>query len=142
MTAGLLLAGACAVSPPKLEASDAWARESASSSTAAYLTIANRGGADDRLVAVQSSRGTAGVHVTTNDGGIARMRPAPAEGLAIPAGGELALRPGGAHIMLTGLRQPLRPGENVPMTLVFEKSAALPVSVAVRPAVESGHGGH
>ena len=43
-------------------------------------------------------------------------------GAVVPADGELVLKPGGDHIMLTGVRTPLRPGEHFPMTLHFKSS--------------------
>lgn len=132
---------ACSGSPPRIEVRDAWARETKGTSTAVYLTLANTGGADDRLTGASSRAGTASLHVTKSADGIARMRPVPdKEGLTVPAGGELALRPGGAHIMLSGLKQPARSGDAIPLTLTFAQSGTRPIEVPVRLAEETSHG--
>jgi hypothetical protein len=55
-------------------------------------------------------------------------------GIAIPAGGRLELKPGGSHVMVTGLEAPLRPGEALKLMLRFEKSGERPLDVKVAPA--------
>lgn len=114
----------------------AWARATAGSATtgAAFLRIANRGAADDRLLAVEcSASDRATIHSGTRAGAVMQMRPA-AEGLTIAAGTVLDLRPGGDHIMLTGLRQPLRRGETVPLTLIFDKAGRVETQLVVAAA--------
>ena len=71
---------------PDIGVADAWARATlpGKPASAAYLTISNRGGADDALVGVTSSSGTADIHSTSMDGGIMRMRKL--DRLPIPAG--------------------------------------------------------
>jgi len=125
-----LLATGCAPSAPQVEVSDAWARATApgQSSAAVYATIAN-GGSADHLVEVSTSGATAMLHRSDNENGIARMRTL--SELAIPAGGSVALAPGGAHIMLTGLSAPLAIGARFPLTLRFAKAGPRPVTVAV-----------
>ncbi|MBA2635783.1 MAG: copper chaperone PCu(A)C, partial [Sphingomonas sp.] len=104
----------------EIRVADAWARATApdKKATAAYLTIANSGGAHDALVAVASSTGPAEVHSTSMDGGIMRMRKL--DRLAIPKGATVKLEPGGTHVMLTGLVEPVKVGGNVDLTLRFE----------------------
>lgn len=111
----------------------AWTRATAAAarSAGAFLRVVNRGGEDDRLVAVESSAAErAMIHSTVMADGIMQMRPAQ-DGLPVPAGAVLKLRPGGDHIMLTGLRRPLRRGETVPLTLVFEKAGRIETQLAV-----------
>jgi copper(I)-binding protein len=72
------------------------------------------------------------------EGGVMQMRRM-AEGLEIPANGEVELKPGGFHLMLIGLKAPLGEGESVPMTLIFEGGARVEVTLGVR-AMGSGHG--
>ncbi len=134
----LLLLGACSdtESAPDLRLSDAWARETVAgqSATAAYLTVANRGGDDDRLLSASvAPPASASLHTTDRSDGIARMRPA-SSGLEIPAGGALELVPGGNHIMITGLDAPLRPGDSLELTLRFEQSDERMVEAEVRSA--------
>lgn len=139
----LLLTVACSASPPELTARDGWTRETGGATSAAvYLTVSNGGGTGDQLVAVSSETGNAGLHRSDIVDGVARMVPVPEnEGLAIPAGGELELSPGGAHVMLTGMRAPLREGERFDVTLRFRRSAPQRLEIAVREAgvVHAGH---
>jgi periplasmic copper chaperone A len=51
---------------------------------------------------------------------------------AIPAGGRLAMHPGGAHIMLLGLTQALRPGDTVPLVLIFQRAGPVAVEAVVK----------
>ena len=134
----LLLALASCSSPgPKISAHDAWARESGiAGSTAAYLTVENKGAADE-LVGVRSSVGMAMLHESSMDGGIMRMRPVdPSEGLMVPSNGRLLLGPGGSHVMITGLKKPLHTGDNFGLTLLFRNSKPQHVPVTVRPATQ------
>jgi copper(I)-binding protein len=54
------------------------------------------------------------------------------DGFDIPAQGQIVLEPGGKHIMLVNLNQDLKEGENLNLTLVFEKSGEIKVTVPVR----------
>jgi len=121
-----------------------WARPTARSAPngAVYLTIANTGSAPDRLVRAQAEvSARTELHTHLNEGGVMRMRPVAA--IDIPAGGSAELKPGGLHVMLLGLKSPLVAGTRFPLTLTFERSAPMTVTVTVqRDAVPAGHGGH
>ena len=143
-----LAAAACSGGAPDLAASRAWARETLAGqdSAAAYLTIANRGRGNDRLVAVSTPAARdSSLHRSSSEGGISRMRPLK-QGLEIPAGGTAALGPGGDHIMLSGLHQPLRRGTAIQLRLEFERSPDLTVQLHVLDAAgagpAAGHAGH
>jgi copper(I)-binding protein len=56
----------------------------------------------------------------------------------VPAGGTVALAPHGAHIMLVGLKAPLKAGQTFPLTLTFEKSGTVTVEVTVEPMDATG----
>jgi copper(I)-binding protein len=100
---------------------------------AAYLSVANKGGAPDRLLRASSPRAASvELHSMSMDGNVMRMRAVPA--VALPAGATVKLEPGGLHLMLTGLKQPLKAGERFLMTLVFEKAGSLAVEIAVEEA--------
>lgn len=131
------LAACSAPAGPKISVRDGWARETGQSGiAAAYLTIQNNGGADE-LAGVRADVGKAMLHESSMDGGIMRMRPiAPGEGLVVPSNGKLVLAPGGAHVMVTGLKRPLKPGDQFELTLLFDKARAKKVKVAVKPAIE------
>lgn len=132
------LAG-CTAQEPRIAVHDGWARATGrSDSAAAYVTIENKGAAD-RLTGVRSSVGQAMLHETSTDGGIMRMRPIePEQGLVVPSNGKLALAPGGAHIMVMGLKQQLTAGDRFTITLLFARSKPERAVIMVRPATESG----
>lgn len=131
-----------------ITAADGWSRATAprASVGAGYLTIRNAGPLPDRLIAVSSPRAAkVEIHTMSLDDGIMRMRPL-ANGLEVPAGGETSLAPGGNHIMLIGLKGPLKEGERVPATLRFARAGTITVRFTVGPAgaagPDAGHGGH
>lgn len=64
---------------------------------------------------------TAEVHEMRMQGDVMRMRPVAA--LELPAGRTIELKPGGYHLMLMDLRQPLKVGSTVPLSLVFRDAA-------------------
>jgi copper(I)-binding protein len=111
-----------------------WARASVGNSriAVAYMTLRNGGSSPDRLLAVESPVGRAELHTMTMDNNVMRMRPV--EAVDIPAGGSAMLQPSGLHIMLLDLREPLRAGTEVPLTLRFERAGTVAVTVPVGPA--------
>lgn len=140
LLAALLLASCSKSGAPDLQISNAWARETVAgqSATAAYMTIGNKGSGDDRLVsAAATAPAMAMLHSSESSGGISRMR-SMESGLAIPAGTTIELKPGGTHVMVTGLSGPLRSGQMLKLTLRFEKSGERPVEVEVTPAIGPG----
>ena len=133
LLAALLLASCSKSGTPDLQISDAWARETVAgqTATAAYMTIDNRGVGDDRLVSVDApAPAKAMLHASERSDGISRMREMGA-GLALPAGTAVQLKPGGTHVMVTGLGSPLRTGEVMKLRLQFEKSGPRDVDVPV-----------
>jgi hypothetical protein len=95
-----------------------------SPNTAGYLTLQNKGKTADRLVSASCAcAAKVEVHGMKSEAGRMVMRPAGP--VAIPAGGQVAFRPGGLHLMVTGLKAPLEAGTLVPMTLTFEKAGAV-----------------
>ena len=63
--------------------------------------------------------------------GISHFRTPVEKGLEIPPGGTVTLAPGGFHLMMMGLKGPLKQGTNVPVTLVFEKAGKIDVQLSV-----------
>jgi hypothetical protein len=74
------------------------------------------------------------------DGSVMRMREVE-KGLEIPASGSVTLAPGGYHLMMMGLKGPLKQGSTLPVTLVFEKAGAIDVELAVE-AMGASHPAH
>ncbi|RYD65160.1 MAG: copper chaperone PCu(A)C [Sphingomonadales bacterium] len=129
-----------------ITAADPWSRATShrASVGAGYLTIRNTDTRPDRLVSATSPRAAkVEIHTMSLEGGIMRMRPLP-NGLEVPAGGEAALAPGGYHIMLIGLKSPLKEGERIPATLRFERAGTLrvqfKVAAAGAPGPDAEHG--
>ena len=138
--AGLLLLASCRTeSPPDLTVRDAWARETVpgQKTAAVYLTIDNRGGSDRLTNAWSRAARSATLHSSWSDGGIARMRPMTG-GLDLPAGERVVLKPGGGHIMLSGLGLVLRRGDSITMGLGFERSDERTIRVRIVDAASTG----
>lgn len=96
----------------------------------AYLEL--RAAVGDRLMSASSpAAGKVEIHEHVNDGGVMRMRRI--DGLAVPAGASVMLKPGGYHLMLMDLKQPLKQGEKVQLTLTFEKAGTLAVEGPIAP---------
>ena len=120
-----------------LEVNHAWARATPGKSSigAAYLTIQSP--APDRLVAASTPVAKeAQLHTMTMTGMVMKMRPI--SNVDIPADKPVTLAPGGMHIMLMGLKQPLKAGQSFPLTLTFAKAGTRTVDVAVEPVGASG----
>ena len=89
--------------------------------------------AADRLVSASSPAArTTELHTHIREGDVMRMRGVP--GIEVPAGQAVTLQPGGLHLMLIGLTQPLNRGETVPVTLVFERAGPVQVALQVQSA--------
>ena len=102
-----------------------------------FLSIANKG-ADDRLLSATSAAAkSVELHSMSMDGDVMRMRQV--DGIALPAGKTIELKPGALHLMLMGLKAPLKPGDTLPVTLKFEKSGEVTVTLNVQaPGADSG----
>lgn len=134
VTCGLLLAAAAASAQTgALQVKDAWARATPGKAEtgAAYLTVESP--ADDRLTGASTPvAGKAELHEMTMQDGVMKMRAL--TGVDLPAGRAVVLKPGAVHIMLMGLKQPLRAGESFPLTLEFAKAGKREIAVAVEKA--------
>ena len=110
---------------------------------AGYLTVQNAGSAPDRLVSVTAGiAGKGEIHEMTVKDGVMNMRPL-AEGIEIPAGGEVKLEPGSDHLMFKQLKAPAVEGVKFPGTLTFEKAGTVEVEFAVEKAGgEADHSAH
>ena len=117
-----------------IDISGAWSRPAPQGGNGVgYMVLAN-GGKADRLVSASSPvAGRVEMHESMIMGGKAMMHPRP-RGVELPAGKTVAFKPEGLHLMLIGLKKPLKVGETVPMTLTFEKSGQVTVPFAVRAA--------
>ena len=99
---------------------------------AVYMTLDNKSNAEDRLTGASSDvASTLQIHEMKVVNGTMEMREV-AGGLAIPAGGSVVLKPGGYHVMLIGLKKPLKAGDSFPLTLQFQKAGKVSVTVPVQ----------
>lgn len=110
-----------------------------------YMTIDNHGAAADRLVAVTAEVADhVEIHRMAEKDGVMTMRMVEG-GLEVPANGKITLAPGAYHLMMVGLKQPLKQGERIKGTLTFEKAGTVAVEFAVEgmggPKAEDAHGG-
>jgi hypothetical protein len=128
----LLAACACAFADVTVEAP--WIRGvvAGQSSTGAFMTLRSTDATE--LVAMSSPAAESlQVHKTAMVDGMMTMEPVDA--LAVPAHGSVTLEPGGFHVMLVGLRVPLRPGDKVPLTLTFRGADRHESAVTVQAEV-------
>lgn len=112
---------------------DAWSRATPARTGATYLTVFNDGSEVDRLVGVESPvADKAELHTSSMKDGVMRMRKL--DGMDVNPGEPAVLSPGGNHVMLMGLHQPLKEGQSFPVTLIFEKAGKVTVDVKVGKA--------
>jgi periplasmic copper chaperone A len=145
--AALLVAVPALAQSPTIEVVQPWARATPGSvrSGAVYLTLTDHG-VPDSLVGISTPvAGMAMVHETTMENGVAKMRML--DSVALTPHMPVALKPGTMHIMLTGLKQPLKAGDSFPLTLTFAKAAPVTVTVTIMAAGASapaaaGDAGH
>jgi len=132
----LIAAPVLAASTPQV--SQAWSRPAPQGGNGAgYATISNIGPADTLVAVSTPVAARAELHESMIMGGNAMMHPRPG-GLKIPAGSTVALKPGGWHIMLMGLKQPLRAGDHYPATLTFKKAGKVTIQFSVQATAPAG----
>ncbi|WP_376791222.1 copper chaperone PCu(A)C [Thermoflexus sp.] len=141
---GALIAAcaAPAATGPQIQIQDPWARPGAmgmsqgmghggEGTSAVYFVVVNNGDQPDALVGAASDVAEkVEFHETVMEGDVAKMRPVPR--VEIPAKGRVEFRPRGLHVMLIGLKQDLKAGDTFTVTLRFEKSGELRLSVPVK----------
>jgi len=133
--AALLLAAAAAATA-QTTVKDAWVRGTVPQQKATGMFAQISSAQGGRLVSVASpAAGVAEIHEMAMDGSVMKMRALP-NGLELPAGKTVELKPGGYHVMLMDLKQPLKAGDVVPLTLVVEgadkKRETITLSVPVK----------
>ena len=97
----------------------------------AYMTLVNKGAADRLLSATTAVAAAVQMHIMAMDGDVMTMREVDAVDLS--AGQTVEFKPGGFHLMLMGLKAPLKLGDKFAMTLRFEKAGEVVITVHVEP---------
>ena len=132
--AALLLLASSGVFAQGVEVSNAWVRSTVTGQmgTGAFMSLISRDGT--RLVGVSSSvAGVTEVHEMKMEGDVMKMRAVPV--LDLPAGKSVQFKPGGYHVMLMDLKQPLTKGSTVPLTLVFKNAQGVESRMDLKVAV-------
>jgi len=112
----------------KVENSWIFAGPPGSKETAAFMTLVNTGPAPMRVTGGETPVASrVAPMVTTKTDGRMGMKDVPF--FEVPAGGKLELKPGGDHLMIYGLKSPLKPGEKVPFTLLVESGGKLEIEI-------------
>ncbi len=132
---------------PKIQIQDIWARpgmmgmshgdqqmgheHGMEGTSAVYFIAINNGDQPDALVGAASDVAEmVELHETKMEGDVAKMQPVPR--VEIPARGKVEFRPRGLHVMLIGLKRDLKVGDTFTLTLRFEKSGEMTLSVPVK----------
>ena len=98
----------------------------------AYLTLRNPTSKPITIVGIESPVAEhAMIHETKTEGGQSRMRPH--EQLLVAPGATVKFEPGGLHVMLHGMKQPVAVGQTIPLVLLLADGSKIPVSAVVRP---------
>lgn len=117
-----------------IEIQQPFARATPAKMGGAFMTLVNTGMAGDKLLKAASPVAeSVELHTHVKEGDVMRMRPVPA--IEIAGHGRTALEPGSYHVMLIGLKQPLKEGTSFPLTLTFEKAGSVTLNV---PVVKAG----
>lgn len=125
--------GKVAATVGSVEIVDPWARSAAmeGGNSAIYMTLRNTSGDVDRLVSASGEAATAiEIHETKMNDGVMQMQQVEG-GIEVPANGSVALKPGGYHVMLIGLVSPLKAGDMLTVTLMFESGNSVELTVPV-----------
>jgi len=148
-TTTLLLA---ATAQAQVTIKDPWVRGTVAQQSATGLFVQITSAQGGRLVAGSSPvAGVVEIHEMKMEGTTMRMRAI--AGLDLPPGQAVELKPGGHHVMLMDLKQPLQNGQTVPVSLVIERAGGARETVQVQAVVRAmpgtaaakdghGHGGH
>lgn len=114
-----------------ISVTEVWGWSSTPDRGAVYFMVENAGEEADRLVAASSDAApTVQVHETTMVDGTAQM--GEVEGVDVPAGGSVTFEPGGYHVMLMDITEPLEVGSTIDVTLTFEGAGDIDVTAEIR----------
>jgi copper(I)-binding protein len=143
IVAALAMAASVFADSRVVEVTQAWSREMPPGApvSVSYFTIINHGHRADRLIRVRTPvAGKAEMHTSVMEDGLMKMRPLNA--VEVPPGEPTMFQPGGNHVMLMQVKEPLRKGESFPMILTFENAGDVQVHVTVEPIGAMRAGSH
>jgi periplasmic copper chaperone A len=132
---GVGAASAQTVKAGNIEVIGPWApatTESELTNSAAYMALTDQGTAPDELISASSPVAKkVELHVFDVENGVYGMHRVDVIQVS-PGAAATVLRPGGAHVMLEGLKKPLKVGESFPLSLSFKNAGELRLQVEVK----------
>jgi periplasmic copper chaperone A len=120
-----------------------WGRATAVAAQTAsvYVPLLNKGTAADHLLSASTPIAeNVAIHESYQDNGIAKMRALPT--LELAPNTPVAMRPGGKHLMLLGLKKQLNQGDKFPLILRFAKAGTIEVEAMIAAAGAQSDGHH
>jgi copper(I)-binding protein len=132
---------------PLLQATDGYVREMppGQMNTAAFMHLLNSGKTAVEIVAAESPlAGSVELHRHSHADGMMRMEAV--KSITVPAGGEFVFKSGDYHVMIMGLKQSLKAGENFPLVFITATGVRIELTLPVKPIVaaqdSATHNGH
>lgn len=127
---GIFAAASARADAPPVVIDSPWTRATPGhGDTGAVYFALTSPGADRLLGAATPAAARAEIHLHTTAGGVMTMRQV--DGVDLPAGKKVIFAPHGYHLMLFGLKAPLKAGDALPLTLTFAHAAPQTISVPV-----------
>ncbi len=125
------LAAGPAQAQPSVTVTQAWSRATTPAATTGAVYVTVTVAEPDRLTGASTSASErAEIHLSRMTDGVMEMRPV-MDGLPVTATAPIHMAPGGYHIMLLGLKHPLREGEHIAVTLTFDHAGAITTDAVV-----------
>lgn len=125
--------GSSGATASALSVTDPWAKAAESDMTGVFGVLKNTTDKDVHVTGAKSpAAGMCELHETITDSTGASSMQKAENGFVVLAGGEFALEPGANHIMLMQLTGPLKPGDEVEVTLELEDGTTIPFTAAVK----------
>lgn len=141
LVAGALLATSVAAADLGINVSDAWGRATAPEQDSGSIQFSITSKKEAKLVAITSPlAGAVEIHGMTHENGKMKMRAV--ESIALSAGKAVDLGKHGNHVMLLNLKQPLKAGDSVPLTLTIEFADKHKATVDVKAEIRPQGGSH
>lgn len=132
---GVIISQACA--EPPVAITKGWARATPPGSTVGVVYAQLTAAREDEILSVTTPLAErVEIHVSTQEDGVARMRRV--ERLKLPAGEPVRFAPGGYHLMLVGLREPLVAGRSLDVTFTFRAAGSVTARAQIVGPGENG----
>jgi hypothetical protein len=141
LVAGALLSISAAATDLGVAVSDAWGRATAPGQDSGSVQFSITSSKEAKLVAITSpAAGAVEIHSMVHENGKMKMRAV--ESIALPAGKAVNLGKSGNHVMLLNLKQPLKAGDSVPLTLAIEFADKRKATVDTKAEIRSQGASH